>query len=232
MVIKALLAAGVLSLSLACTLSSDRDRTNPSKSGEKQNYQTITGDDTATSRNQWDKFFDTPSYVYGRDPIPFLKEHVERLRVGKALVLAMGEGRNAVFLARKGFQVEGIDISEVALRKARRLAKEYSVTVDTVTGSIKDYPIRENHYDFILDVEYFRASVIDRVKKGLKRGGYVMFENFLVEQLQNPEGMSVQQNFLVKRGELKELFHDFEILIYKETNDGKQAVAQLLARKP
>jgi hypothetical protein len=59
----------------------------------------------------------------------------------------------------------------------------------------------------------------------------VVFENFTEDHLKNPEGMSQPMRFLVKRGELRDLFSDFDVLIYRESNDGKQALAQLLARK-
>ncbi|MFQ5965775.1 MAG: hypothetical protein ACE5KZ_15995 [Candidatus Scalinduaceae bacterium] len=64
---------------------------------------------------RWNKRYDTEEYMYGKEPIKLLKENINLLTKGKALVLAMGEERNAVFLAKNGFDVEGCDISEIAI---------------------------------------------------------------------------------------------------------------------
>ncbi len=70
-------------------------------------------------KNRWNKRYNTGEYLYGKKPLKFLKDKLNILVRGKALVLAMGEGRNAVFLAGNGFDVDGCDISEKAVEKAR-----------------------------------------------------------------------------------------------------------------
>lgn len=72
----------------------------------------------------WDKRYKTKGYICGTRTVKFLKENIGLLPKGKALVLAMGEGRNAVYLAKNGFEVEGCDISEFAIEKALRLAEK------------------------------------------------------------------------------------------------------------
>src|SRR3972149_10905123 len=66
----------------------------------------------------WDKKYETGAYIFGKEPVAFLREHIDLLPRGKALDIAMGEGRNAVFLAKNGFSVDGCDVSEVAIKKA------------------------------------------------------------------------------------------------------------------
>ncbi len=78
-------------------------------------------------RKRWNKRYNTKEYVYGKEPIKFLKDNINVLARGKALVLAMGEGRNAIFLAENGFDVDGCDISEVAVEKSKSLASENNV---------------------------------------------------------------------------------------------------------
>lgn len=195
-------------------------------------YQLITGDDSQGDRGRWDRLYNTKSYVFGKEPAAFLRDHIELLPVGKALDIAMGEGRNAVYLAKKGFQVDGVDISEVALKKAKRLARENRVSVHTINADLNSYSIKPDSYLVILNIDYLQRSLIPQIKRGLKRGGVVVYENFTVDQLENPGGKELRRDYLLTKGELKELFKDFEVLVYRETNDGQNARASLVARKP
>ncbi len=192
----------------------------------------MTGDDADSDRSQWDQVFDRQGYVFGKEPAALLQEHVDILPVGRALDIAMGEGRNAVFLAKKGFVVEGVDISEVAIRKAKRLAKENKVEITTTAADLNHYQIKPEAYEVILNIQYLQRSLIPQIKRGLKRGGVVVFENQTVDQLKLPDSAGLRRDYLLKVGELKELFSEFKILHYAETNDGKQAVATLVAMKP
>ncbi|RZA08188.1 MAG: methyltransferase domain-containing protein [Proteobacteria bacterium] len=192
----------------------------------------LTGDnDFADERTAWDRTYSRRDYVFGKDPSDFLVEHVDKLPKGRALDIATGEGRNAVFLAKKGFRVEGVDISVVGLRKAQKLAAENGVKVQTTNADLNKYPIKANSYMAILNFYYLQRSIFPQIKAGLKKGGVVMFENHLVDQLKLPGGNTWEKGFLLEKGELKKAFEDFEILFYQEKNDGKNAVASLIARK-
>jgi SAM-dependent methyltransferase len=198
-------------------------------------YQMVTGDDSEGDRRHWDKLYDTKSYVYGKEPSIFLREYLNVLNSfhgGRALDLATGEGRNAVFLAKKGFTVDGIDLSEVALRKAKRLARENGVLVTTIIADLTQYKIKPDSYNVILNFDYLQRNLIPQIKKGLKRKGIIIYENHTIDQLANLEGRNIRRDYLLNRGELKELFKEFEILFYRESNDGRNAKASLVARKP
>lgn len=192
----------------------------------------MTGDDAESDRTQWDQVFDQDVYVYGKEPAEILRDHIDILPVGRALDIAMAEGRNAVFLAKKGFVVDGVDISEVAIRKAKRLAKENHVEITTINADLNTYQIKPETYEVILNIQYLQRSLIPQIKRGLKRGGVVVFENETVEQLKLPKSAGIRRDYLLNVGELKELFKDFKILDYSEKNDGKEAVARLVAMKP
>ncbi len=100
----------------------------------------------------WDKEFDTETYVYGKEPNEFLKEHYEELPKGKVLCLAEGEGRNAVFLATKGFDVTAVDISQVGLNKAKKLAKEAGVEIRTICKDLAAFDLGEQQWDSIVSI--------------------------------------------------------------------------------
>jgi tellurite methyltransferase len=195
-------------------------------------YQMVTGDDVEDDRAHWDSVFNTRTYVFGKNPANFLRDNVDKLPVGRALDIAMGEGRNAVFLAKKGFRVDGVDISEVALRKAKRLAQETQVQINAISADLNHYVVKPETYDLIININYLQRSLIPQIKKGLKKGGVVVFESYTVEQLANSKDQGLRRDFLLNVGELKEAFKDFKILVYREINDGKDAIASVIARKP
>lgn len=192
----------------------------------------VTGDDSEEDRGHWDKMYNTRAYIYGKEPAVFLRDNIARLPVGRALDIAMGEGRNAVYMAKKGFRAIGVDYSEVAIRKAKLLARENHVSIETINADLTNYQIKPEHYDVIVNINYHQKSLIPGIKKGLKNGGVVVYESYTVDQLQNALGQHLRRDYLLKPGELKELFKEFEILVYRETNNGKEAVASLIARKP
>ena len=72
-----------------------------------------------TAGAAWDRRYSREMYLYGKEPVDFLRQVAGRLRVGTALLLAAGEGRNAVFLAQQGFAVTAIDISGKGPKKCR-----------------------------------------------------------------------------------------------------------------
>jgi tellurite methyltransferase len=195
-------------------------------------YQMVTGDDSEDDRVHWDKLYNTRTYIYGKEPAEFLRQNSFLLRGGRALDIAMGEGRNAVYLAKKGYMVDGVDISEVAIRKSKRLAHENKVMITPVIADLTNYRIKPDYYSVILNFDYLQRSLIPHIKRGLKKKGIIVYENHTVDQLSNLNGQNVRRDYLLNKGELKELFKDFEILVYRESNDGKEAKASLIARKP
>ncbi|MBY0471692.1 methyltransferase domain-containing protein [bacterium] len=195
-------------------------------------YQMVTGDDLEDGRNRWDALYRRRNYVYGREPAAFLKENIHLIPAGRALDVASGEGRNAVFLAKKGFVVDAIDISEEALKKARRLAKENHVTIKTIAADLNQYPLKTDYYEAIVVINFLDRKMIPLLKKALKRGGHIIFESYTIEQTQNPGGQALLRGDLLSHEELKNLFKEYKVLLYRESNDQKSAVASLIARKP
>lgn len=194
----------------------------------------LTGDsDYGDDRTAWDKTYSRDDYVFGKDPAAFLVSQVENLPKGKVLDIAVGEGRNAVYLAKRGFQVEGVDISVVGLRKAKKLAAENGVRISTTNADLNKYKIKPGSYDVILNFYYLQRNLFSQIKAGLKKGGVVIFEGHTTEHLKNPGASGWEKELLLQPGELKKVFagKGFEILHYSETNDGKNAIASLVAKK-
>ena len=185
-------------------------------------------------RKRWNKRYDTKEYVYGKEPIKFLKDNINILTRGKTLVLAMGEGRNAIFLAENGFDVDGCDISKVAVEKSKSLARENNVKLNAFVADLEKYKIPSNKYDLITCIYYTQKNLIPQIKNGLKKGGMVLFETYTIDQLEYGADAPGPKNpaYLLRHNELLDFFRDFHILYYREGEiaDNK-SVASLIAQK-
>jgi tellurite methyltransferase len=187
-------------------------------------------------QKRWDKRFGTKEFALGKEPNPFLKRHIHLLPKGKALDMATGEGRNAVFLAQNGFEVDAVDISQKGLKKARKLAREKGVKVNALLVDLDHYQIERGRYDLIANFYFLKRRLIPKIRKGLKKGGKVIFETYLLEHRTLAVGGPKQAKYFLKPNELLRFFKDFRILFYREgifkEGGQRKAVATLIAEKP
>ena len=200
------------------------------------------GGESESMKTRWNERYDRDMYIYGKEPAAFLKQKIDGLQKGKALVLAMGEGRNAVYLAQNGFDVTGVDISEVAIEKCNRLAQERNTTVDTVVADLTDYDMGEGQFDLITKFYYYEPSIFPQIIDALKPGGIFILEQFSIDHLKYREvsGFGPRNpDYLIKPNELLEHFKAFRILYYEDTvveldegmHKGTAAVIRLIAEK-
>jgi len=188
-----------------------------------------------SDQKRWDKRFRGKEFAFGKEANPFLRRHIRLLPKGKALDIAAGEGRNAVFLAQHGFDVDVVDISEMGLKKARKFAQEMGVKIHTVLSDLDTYQIEKERYDLIADFYFLRRSLIPKIKKGLKKGGRVIFETYILEHRNLATSGPKQAKYFLKPNELLKLFNGFRVLRYREgifkEGGRKKAVASLIAEK-
>ena len=142
----------------------------------------------------------------------------------------MGEGRNGVFLATKGFQVTGVDISEAGFKKAQALAAEKNVTLTTVVADLEQYAMPPNTFDVIICTYYLQRDLFPKIAAALKPGGMVLIETYTVDHLQYRP--TFNKAFLLKRNELLTLLPGLRVLRYQEVDTGDAAFASILAQKP
>lgn len=193
-------------------------------------YQKLTGDEIDTDQQGWELLYRKgKKFRYGRNPAPFLVEAHSYLAPGRALDLGMGEGRNAVYLAKKGFEVDGVDISESATRRARKFAKDSGTSIRAITADLNRYKIRPDTYDLIIVFYYLNPNIFPQIYAGLKKGGIVVFENNSYAQLRY--NSRIPKDLLVAPGEIKSLFKNFQILTYREIDDGESAFASVIAKR-
>jgi len=98
----------------------------------------------------WDERYAGPELVWGSGPNCFVAEELAALPPGRAIDLGTGEGRNAIWLAERGFTVTAVDFSRVGLARAAGLASERGVTVDWVHADLLDYQPTPGHFDLVL----------------------------------------------------------------------------------
>ncbi len=164
------------------------------------------------------------------DPTPFLVENIELLPKGRTLDVAMGTGRNAIYSARMGFDVEGIDISPEAVSTALEWAREAGVTIKAQVADLEGgYFIEKDAYEVIICFNYLQRSLIPQIRDGLQKGGMVVYETFIVDQAQF--GKPKNPDYLLRHNELLDMFRDFRCLRYREGVFGPKAIASIIAQK-
>ena len=172
-------------------------------------------------------------------PARFLVENFDLLPKGVALDLAMGEGRNAIYLATRGFDVDGVDVNPDAVARARVKSRQLGKPIRAVVGNVEDgtYIIPLDAYDVIVVFNYLHRPLFNDIRGGLRPGGVVVYQTFTTEQLNLGRGPAKAEH-LLRPGELKTVFSDWEILGYREyveyegSVNPPRALAGIVARKP
>lgn len=184
---------------------------------------------------RWDLKYRERKFDPSQRASAILKKYIGLFPRGKALDLAAGEGRNAVFLAEHGFDVEAMDISKVALSRARKLARAKGVRIKTIAADLDTYAVPKERYKLVIDFYFLDRGLIPRIKKGMKKGGMVVFETYTAEQKKLGTGGPGQDKYVLKPNELLRLFREFHVLFYREgvfREGGKRrAIASLIAQK-
>ncbi len=143
---------------------------------------------------------------------------------GRALDLACGKGRNALFLAERGFAVVAIDISPIALEEGRRRAQERNLAVVWQQADLERVQLDEDAYDLVVNFNYLQRSLIPQIKAALRVGGYLVFDTYLIDQpaIGHPKNPA----YLLQHNELLRWFLDYRVLCYREgrfSKDGESA---------
>jgi 2-polyprenyl-3-methyl-5-hydroxy-6-metoxy-1,4-benzoquinol methylase len=167
-------------------------------------------------RIRWDKqHLSSPG---AEQPSAFLREIVESAawpaRRGRALDIACGKGRNAIYLAQRGFAVTALDISHVALEEGRQKALQQDLSIDWQTCDLESTALDHAGFDLIISFNYLQRSLFGPIRQAVKPGGRVIFETYLIDQAalghpKNPE-------HLLQHNELLECFRGFRALFYRE----------------
>jgi len=201
--------------------------------------------DTNRMKTMWDQRYAAETFVYGKDPNEFFRERLLNMRPGKILFPAEGEGRNAVFAARKGWQVVAFDNSVEARKKAMKLAAEWNVKIDYRLLSYNDFDSAEEEFDVVAFIYAhvpgnMRQPMHQKMIRFLKPGGVVILEGFSKQQLEKQTGGPKNIDFLFSREELQDDFKSLsEISITEKETElkegefhrGLSSIIRLVGRK-
>ncbi|NIQ00210.1 MAG: methyltransferase domain-containing protein, partial [Nitrospinaceae bacterium] len=130
-------------------------------------------------KEKWNQKYKGPEFLTGKEPCEWLSANADLLTGrGTALDIAMGEGRNAVFAAQQGYRVLGLDISEAGVQKARKLAEENGVRIQTAVVDLDNYLFQPQAYDLILCFNFLDRRLFPGMRGALKPGGLIVYETF------------------------------------------------------
>ncbi len=171
----------------------------------------------------WDERYSIDEYLFGTEPAQALLRNEEHLvSGGTTLVIADGEGRNSVYLAKKGFKVTATDYSIVANQKAKSLAVIENVQVDYKLEDFFDINWSEKSYDNVIGIcfQFVPHHLIDNVLMGLrsatKKGGTLLIHGYTPTQLKYGTGGPKDKSLMYTKDTFTNLFHESEIFKLEE----------------
>ncbi|MDF9745263.1 class I SAM-dependent methyltransferase [Natrinema salsiterrestre] len=192
-------------------------------------------------RDRWNERYRRDAFDPADDPIPELERRIATLPDGRALDVATGTGRNALFLAEQGYDVDAVDISEAGLERARDRAADRGVDVDWIRADLAEFDPGRERYD-VITVSFFAAlEHLPDLKEALAPGGVLVSEHHL--RSSDPVAGPSTDRYRYRSNDLLRACLDLTILSYEErrrpvggsggdeTGDGAVAVATLVARR-
>jgi 2-polyprenyl-3-methyl-5-hydroxy-6-metoxy-1,4-benzoquinol methylase len=196
----------------------------------------------------WNRRFSEEGYLFGNEPNEWLREHAGHWKAGqRVLCVADGEGRNSVWLARQGLQVDAFDIAEVGVAKARRLAAEHGVAVNFEIADCDSRAWPEAAYDGVaaIFVQFadpaMRVGLFANMVRSLKPGGVLVLQGYTPKQLEYRTGGPPIASHLYTEPLLREAFAGMALLTLREYeadvhegsgHRGRSALIGLVARRP
>jgi SAM-dependent methyltransferase len=196
----------------------------------------------------WNARYATDDYIFGTAPNGFLASQAGLIRPGmRALAVADGEGRNGVWLAERGASVHAIDVSPAALAKAKRLATQRGVALETEQADLLNWTWPEAAYDLVaaIFIQFAPPPERDRIIAGIRRtlrpGGVLILQGYTPKQVEFGTGGPPSIANMYTSELLREWFGDWEIVHLAEHESvisegshhhGMSALVDLVARKP
>jgi len=194
----------------------------------------------------WNQRYAGDEYLFGREPNEYLRAQAHHLpAAGRVLCVADGEGRNSVWLAQQGLQVDAFDVSELGVTKARRLATAAGVTVNFEVADCDAWAWPRQRYDAVVAIFIQFADPVQRERLfaamvgALKPGGLLVLQGYTPKQLEYKTGGPGRLSHLYTAQGLRQAFAELEIVDLSEyeaelhegaRHSGPSALVGLVAR--
>ena len=187
-----------------------------------------------TDREHWNARYESGEYAARTHPSALLAAWIDRLPRGRALDVACGLGRNAIHLAAHGYAVDAMDISGVALAKARERARTAGVEVNWIEADLEQPDIARGTYDVVVVARFLDRPLIPRLIDALRPGGHVVYDHHYIAPVAVDGPKS--HRFRARPNELLERFRALRVLSYEEgiiadPDGSRMALARLVACK-
>jgi 2-polyprenyl-3-methyl-5-hydroxy-6-metoxy-1,4-benzoquinol methylase len=168
------------------------------------------------SKEFWDKRYSEKEFSYGTEPNQFFKQQIDKLVPGKILFLGEGEGRNAVYAAKLGWEVDAVDFCVSAKVKAIKLADINNVKINYSISDLTEYQFKENYYDVVVLIflhlpKDLRDRVHAKTHLALRDNGTLIIEAFNKEQIKNTSGGPRDLELLYDENTLINSFKELKI---------------------
>ena len=185
-------------------------------------------------RERWNARYASGEYAARAHPSALLAAWTDRLPRGRALDVACGLGRNAIHLATHGYAVDAVDISGVALARARERARAAGVEVDWIETDLRQPDIARGAYDVIVVARFLHRPLIPRLVDALRPGGHIVYDHHCISPV--AVGGPKSHRFRARPNELLERFRALRILSWEEgivtdPDGGRMALSRLVACK-
>lgn len=156
----------------------------------------------------WDERYSSPDFIYGAEPNDFFRDEISKLKPGKILLPGEGEGRNAVYAAKLGWEVYAIDFSKTAAQKAIELAEKKLVKINYTVADLSVYWPEEEKFNLIAMIYShlppdIRRTVHKKACYSLEPGGMFILEMFSKDQLGKSSGGPQSEEMLYSVEEMK-----------------------------
>jgi SAM-dependent methyltransferase len=191
----------------------------------------------ASARERWNERRSEGGFVPFPDtPSEWLVEHGSLLGGGgRALDVACGDGRDALYLAQLGFEVDAVDVSDVAIDALRAAAPERAPTVHPRVVDLEREPLPEGEYDVVVSFNYLQRELFGALERALRPGGWLVFETFgraHIDEL----GKRMNPAYVLDDNELLRSFPGLRVRRYREgvaeRAGGARGVSSLVAQRP
>lgn len=192
-----------------------------------------------TQQEFWNKKFDIDGYLYGMEPNAFIKACYQNFKKSqRILCLGEGEGRNALFLAKRGYEVVALDASDIGLKKLETQALKENINLKTRCIDLNDWVPSKKYgaiiFSFLHLLPHEKQALFTKIDDALKAKGFFVAEVFAKNQLNYESGGPKEVDLLYTVDDFKEAFphciiHKLEeVEVMLDEGKGHQGLAKVI----